>query len=320
MIARDPVGPARSAPYYLAPAGEQLIPTLRSLWQWAEHWVPEDPTMAQRDPSVIAWWLAHRVDVNAVPLRQVAIELRTQDGDADVWLLLARGAAPTLCIDDPLIGEDRYVYVEADAAVLFPIARGSRSWRDAIADGSVRPYGEPQLVPICRPGSSSPAAGLGPQLSPAWLSRPDHGPARRVRIRVGPVGCSVIMPPSPWSSLGVRCAAHVGTLQAARRWVRRRSPRSRAAASRSGRSRPRRLAAASRGCSSWRRLAAPAIRKSLTSFARWMGAPSHTTRSLPGIGRSWCPTQADRSWPACGAGRRVPPARTSGNDSFGCSL
>lgn len=167
LIARDPVGPARSAPYYLAPAGEQLIPTLRSLWQWAEQWVPEDPTMAQRDPSVIAWWLAHRVDVNAVPLRQVAIELRTQDGDADVWwLLLARGAAPTLCIDDPLIGEDRYVYVEADAAVLLPIARGSRSWRDAIADGSVRPYGEPQLVTDLPTWFLEPSRGARPAATP----------------------------------------------------------------------------------------------------------------------------------------------------------
>ena len=41
---------------------------------------------------------------------------------------------------------ERYVYVEADAAALYPIARGLRGWSDAIADGSVRVFGEPELV------------------------------------------------------------------------------------------------------------------------------------------------------------------------------
>lgn len=45
-----------------------------------------------------------------------------------------------------MIGEERYVFVEADAGALYPIARGSRSWTDAIADGSVRIYGKPDLV------------------------------------------------------------------------------------------------------------------------------------------------------------------------------
>ena len=46
-----------------------------------------------------------------------------------------------------MIGEERYVFVEADAGALHPIARGSRSWTDAIADGSVRLYGKPTSSP-----------------------------------------------------------------------------------------------------------------------------------------------------------------------------
>jgi DNA-binding HxlR family transcriptional regulator len=75
LVARDPAIPSRAAPYCLTPAGEQLMPTLKSLWQWAEKWVPEDPQMAQRDPTVILWWLTHRVDRHAGPDRQVAIEI-----------------------------------------------------------------------------------------------------------------------------------------------------------------------------------------------------------------------------------------------------
>ena len=147
LVARDPSTGSRSLPYCLTPAGDQLVPTLKSLWEWAEKWVPEDPGMAQRDPTVILWWLAHRVDLRTGPERQVALEIAMRGSDADrCWLLLARGTEPTLCPEDPLIGHDRYVYVEADAADLYPLARGIRSWTDAMAEGSVRVYGEPELV------------------------------------------------------------------------------------------------------------------------------------------------------------------------------
>jgi hypothetical protein len=33
-----------------------------------------------------------------------------------------------------------------DAGALYPIARGSRSWTDAVAEGSVRLFGDPRLV------------------------------------------------------------------------------------------------------------------------------------------------------------------------------
>jgi hypothetical protein len=36
--------------------------------------------------------------------------------------------------------------VDADPVGLFPIARALRSWTEAIADGSVRVYGPPDLV------------------------------------------------------------------------------------------------------------------------------------------------------------------------------
>jgi len=137
----------RQAPYRLAPAGEQLLPTLKSLWQWAEQWVPEDPAAAQRDPTVIMWWLTHRVDPAAVPERQVVLDLAIFGAEGEhAWLLLARDTEPTLCLEDPGLDPDRYVYVEAGAAALFPIARGERNWAEAIDAGSVRVYGDPGLV------------------------------------------------------------------------------------------------------------------------------------------------------------------------------
>jgi DNA-binding HxlR family transcriptional regulator len=147
IVARIPSARGRSANYLLTPAGEQLQPVMRALWGWAEKWVPEDPAMAQRDPGVILWWLAHRVETAVVPAHQVVIEIAMSGADVPRgWLLLARDTEPTLCVEDPELSEDRYVYVDADPAGLFPIARAQRSWTEAIADGSVRVYGEPDLV------------------------------------------------------------------------------------------------------------------------------------------------------------------------------
>jgi DNA-binding HxlR family transcriptional regulator len=152
LLARAPGGgrSARGAPYRLAPAGESLVPTLRSLARWAARWVPDDPALAQRDLTVSTWWLAQRVDPAAVPEGPVVLAIaggvppprRVQR----VWLVLERGAPPSACLEDPGLALARYVYVEADGAALFPIARGRRAWRDALADGAVRLYGEPALV------------------------------------------------------------------------------------------------------------------------------------------------------------------------------
>ena len=145
IVARVDAG--RHAPYRLAPAGEQLVPTLKSLWQWAERWVPEDPAMAERDPTVIMWWLSNRVDIASVPTKQTVLDLAIFGTTSQhAWLLMARDTEPSLCLEDPLLDADRYVYVEADAAALLPIARGTRSWADAIAEGSVTVYGDPALT------------------------------------------------------------------------------------------------------------------------------------------------------------------------------
>lgn len=161
IVAR--LGADRAAPYRLAPAGEKLVPTLQSLWQWAEQWVPEDPAAAERDPTVIMWWLTHRVDRGAVPQRQVVLDLAIFGAEAEhAWLLLARDAEPTLCLEDPLLDASRYVYVEADAAALFPIARGSRGWESGVADGSVHLYGDPVLTGDL-PSWFSPAEAPGSQ-------------------------------------------------------------------------------------------------------------------------------------------------------------
>ena len=147
LIARDRSTGAGVPGYCLTPAGHELQPIMRGLWTWSKRWVPEDPIWAERDPDVIIAWLGHRVDRDALPNSRTVIQLDIEGTNAKRgWLVLEPMVEPALCIEDPCLPVERYVYVEADAAALYPIARGLRGWSDAIADRSVRVFGEPELV------------------------------------------------------------------------------------------------------------------------------------------------------------------------------
>ena len=147
IVARLSATGGRTADYVLTPPGEQLRPVVRALLGWAEKWMPHEPALALQDPTVIVWWLAQRVDTSQVPERQVVMEIAMPGADVPRgWMLLARDTDATLCAEDPLLAQDRYVYVDADSAGLYPIARGWRTWTEAMNDGTVRVYGEPELV------------------------------------------------------------------------------------------------------------------------------------------------------------------------------
>jgi hypothetical protein len=59
---------------------------------------------------------------------------------------MARDLEPTLCVEDPLLDQDRYVFIEGDAPGLLAIARGQRDWSDGAADRTIRVFGNPDLV------------------------------------------------------------------------------------------------------------------------------------------------------------------------------
>jgi DNA-binding HxlR family transcriptional regulator len=147
LIARQPSTGGRAGPYRMAPAGEQLAPTLLSFAAWAEQWVPEDPAAAQQDPDVIVFWLKLRVDLEHQPDPPAVLAFTsTAPRPGQAWLVLERGAEPSLCIEDPMLAEDRYLYFEGDPRSLYSVARGLRDWTQALADRSIEVYGDPVLV------------------------------------------------------------------------------------------------------------------------------------------------------------------------------
>jgi DNA-binding HxlR family transcriptional regulator len=137
----------RGAPYRLTAAGRGLMPTLLELRGWAATWFPDDPAMVERDPDVLPGWLARRLDPATLPRREVVLEIRTRGRVVHRgWLVLRSGAEPYGCLEDPMLDQERYLYVEAGMPVLLALAHGRRDWSQAIDDGSVVVSGDPRLA------------------------------------------------------------------------------------------------------------------------------------------------------------------------------
>jgi hypothetical protein len=104
--------------------------------------------MVDRDPDIVLGWLAGRIDRERLPDRQAVVEVAMRHRSAvhRGWIVLARGEEPYGCLEDPALDDGRPVYLECSAATLLGVARGRQSLHDALADGAVRAFGDPDLV------------------------------------------------------------------------------------------------------------------------------------------------------------------------------
>lgn len=180
LISHGTSGSDRSS-YQLAAPGRALMPAFLELRSWADAWLPDDPAMIERDPEIILAWLAERVRVERLPRRQVIVALTMRhEPELRTWIVLADGTEPYGCMEDPLLDESRYVYVEAGLTVMLPLARGRVGWADALADGSINVDGDPDLVRQL-PGWFKPVeSSAGARPVPAG-----HEPARDSGMLVG---------------------------------------------------------------------------------------------------------------------------------------
>ena len=97
LIARGAAGRGHPAPYRLAPAGEQLVPTLLALHRWAERWVPEDSALAGATrPSSPGGWRSASTPGPCPPARWSSPSTsaaRARSGSGSSWSAALRRRA-----------------------------------------------------------------------------------------------------------------------------------------------------------------------------------------------------------------------------------
>jgi hypothetical protein len=98
-----------------------------------------------------------RIHPGLLPELQVVLAL-TVEGTRrkNVWLLLEPNAAPSACLEDPDLALERYMYVEADADRLLPIAQGRVLGRPRSARATSGCSANPSSFERCPVGSGPP--------------------------------------------------------------------------------------------------------------------------------------------------------------------
>lgn len=177
-------GEGGQSAYRLTGPGQALIPAFLEFRTWADAWLPDDPAMIERDPEVILGWLADRVAVDRLPDRQVVVALTVRhEKELRSWIVLEEEAEPYGCMEDPLLDESRYVYVAAGGAVVIALARGRSDWADAMADGSIEVFGDPELVKQLPTWFKPSELGPGPDVRSETVQANSPGSRRAVLSR-----------------------------------------------------------------------------------------------------------------------------------------
>jgi DNA-binding HxlR family transcriptional regulator len=144
VVTRCVAGPGRAGEYRLTPAGEDLVPVLLALGQWAARWRFKDPTDEQLDARWLVWHIHKCVDTGATPERRVCVEWDLRGpGGGRLWLVID-GDTATPCSIDP--GYDVDVLVRGDNRAAHRWFLGRITLDEAIDDGSLELSGAPDLV------------------------------------------------------------------------------------------------------------------------------------------------------------------------------
>jgi DNA-binding HxlR family transcriptional regulator len=169
LVSRAGEKRGRQAPYRLTDGGMAFVPTVMALRGWAEEWLPTDPAMLVRDPTIVMVWLGERLDRRRLPDRQVVLQLTMRhDPPIQGWLIVESGTEPLGCLEDPMLDEARYVYIESSIPAIAALAQGQRGFGAAMADGSIEVLGDPALVEDFptwfRPAEPMPGPGAVPEM------------------------------------------------------------------------------------------------------------------------------------------------------------
>jgi DNA-binding HxlR family transcriptional regulator len=144
VVNRVPAAAGRGHEYHLTPAGLDLEPVITAIGEWAVRWIFTEPEPHQVDPVTLTWWMHRRVAAGRTPARRVVIQFDYEgDRQTRIWLILDRGE-PSVCINHP--GFEPDVIVTTDALVFTRVFAGIETLDDALAAGTVRIDGPPQLV------------------------------------------------------------------------------------------------------------------------------------------------------------------------------
>jgi len=144
LIQREVTAQGRATRYTLTTAGEELVPIVWSIGQWAARWLYVDSTDDKCDGVTLLWRLHQQADPDALPKSRVVVHvILTGEGAAEGWLDIDADGM-TVCKDDQ--GKDVDLVLEADTRQLYRWLAGIVPFRELVSAGDARLIGPSRLA------------------------------------------------------------------------------------------------------------------------------------------------------------------------------
>ena len=168
IIERRPAAAGRGSEYHLTPAGEELLPVIFGMGEWAQRWVRDDLTRDENlDPDFLMWDIHRGVAAEGIPAdRRYVVQFQFTGVPVNrrrYWLVFNPDGVD-VCVKDP--GFDVDLFVSSHVRTLVEIWLGHVPLRRAIRDGQLTFDGAPRdikafpswfvLSPMAESGSQPP--------------------------------------------------------------------------------------------------------------------------------------------------------------------
>jgi DNA-binding HxlR family transcriptional regulator len=144
LLRRESGALGRATRYTLTEAGQDVVPIIWSIGQWAARQLYTDPTEHDCDGESLLWRMHQRADEANIPkTRTVVHMILTGAGGTEGWLDIDCDGM-TVCKTDQ--GKDVDLVVQADTAQMYKWLTGIVSFRELVGSGHVRLIGPSRLA------------------------------------------------------------------------------------------------------------------------------------------------------------------------------
>lgn len=127
--------------YHLTPSGEELIPIIRALGIWGQHWSRRELQEGEIDLEVLLWGMELGVRPQAFGSKRAVVQLEFTDQPATkrFWWFVNEGDDVELCVEDP--GYEIVLYLTVTLPDMIYIWRGDIELTRALEDGRLEAHG-----------------------------------------------------------------------------------------------------------------------------------------------------------------------------------
>lgn len=132
--------------YRLSAAGSELRPIVELMGAWGHRWARSQLDIEDLDAGLLMWDMRRSIDPSIFPDRRIIVQFEYPDAPSGArnWWLVAENGEIDLCLNDT--GHEVDIMIQCSLKTMTEVWICELTFSDAVARGSIKAMGEPQLV------------------------------------------------------------------------------------------------------------------------------------------------------------------------------